>query len=100
MPADGKADPLPQAAVDSAFNKLHADTPQLSLKGVYATHAWLDAKDLSALAADPSVYYVDLTANAVRDDLAKAGVAGAAQAVVETPAQMLFALVEKPWQSK
>lgn len=100
VPPDGKATPLPQATVDSAFNKLHADVPQLSLKGVYATHAWLDAKDLPALAADPSVYYVDLTANAVRDDLAKAGVAGAAQAVVETPAQMLFALVEKPWQSK
>jgi hypothetical protein len=67
---------------------------------VYATHAWVAAKQLTALAVDPSVYYIDLTANAVRDDLAKAGIAGADQAVVDTPAAMLFALVEQPWTGK
>ncbi len=97
VPPANSADPLPQADVDSAFSKLQANTPQLSLKGVYATHAWIDAKDLPALAADPSVYYVDLTANAVRDDLAKAGIAGAAQAVIDTPAHLIFiAMFEQP----
>lgn len=98
VPTDGASDPLPHAQVDSAFSQVQANVPQLTMKGVYATHAWVDARNLPALAADPSVYYVDLTANAVRDDLAKAGIAGADQAVVETPAALLFALVEKPWQ--
>ncbi len=91
------AAPLPQADVDNIYNGIRQYVPQLSLKGVYATHAWVDAKELTAIAADPSVYYVDLTATAVRDDLNKAGVAGAAQAVVDTPAHLIFiAMFEQP----
>ncbi len=96
------ADPIPQASLDSQFASLKNDPQkQVALKGVYATHAWLDAKQLQALTADPSVYYVDVAVNAVRSDLAKAGVAGAAQAQVVTYSQLVFPLLmEKPYQSR
>jgi len=94
------ATPLPQADLDNIYGGIKKYVPQLSLKGVYATHAWVDAKELPALAADPSVYYVDLAATAVRDDLAKAEVAGAAQAVVDTPAHLIFVAVFEQSKSK
>lgn len=95
------AAPLPQADVDSIYNGIKKYVPQLSLKGVYATHAWVDAKELSALAADPSVYYVDVTATAVHDDLMQAGIAGADQAVVDTPTHLIFvAMFEQPKENK
>ncbi len=96
------SDPIPQASLGSQLTPLTSDPQrQVALKGVYVTHAWIDAKQLQALAADPSVYYVDIAANLVRSDLAKAGVAGAAQAQVITYPQLIFnSLVEKPYQSK
>ena len=72
----------------------------MQLQGVYATHAWVDAKELPTIAADPSVYYVDVTAEAARNDLVKAGISNARQAVVVNYADVLFSAVEKPYQSK
>lgn len=94
------ADPIPQNDLDNLISGMKKYVPQLDLKGVYATHTWLDASELPALAADPSVFYVDLTATATRDDLVQAGIPGAAQAVVDVPAWHLFTLVEKPYVSK
>jgi hypothetical protein len=95
-------DAIPQASLDRQLAPLTNDAQkQVALKGVYVTHAWMNANQLPALAADPSVYYVDISANLVRSDLAKAGVAGTAQAQVITYPQLIFnSLVEKPYPSK
>jgi hypothetical protein len=95
------ADPLPEADLNSKLASVN-DSPakQVQLKGVYATHAWVDAKELPTIAADPAVYYVDVTAEAARNDLVKAGISNARQAVVVNYAYVLFSAVEKPYQSK
>ncbi len=96
------ADAIPQSDLESKFASLSNDPQkQISLKGVYLTHAWVDAKQLAAIATDPNVYYVDMTANAVRADQAKAGVAGAAQAVVVPHPELIFnSMVEAPMENK
>jgi len=97
----GEADPVPQAQVGSKIVAANdAPQKQVQLKGVYSTHAWVDAKELPAIAAESSVYYVDVTAEAARNDLVKAGISNAKQAVVVNYAYVLFAAVEQPYQSK
>ncbi len=96
------ADAIPQAALDSQLSTLKSDPQkQVNLKGVYVTHAWVDAKQLTALAADATVYYVDINANLVRSDLAKANIADSAQTQVITYPQLIFnSLVEQPYQKR
>lgn len=94
-------DPLPEADLNSKLTIVN-DSPakQVQLSGVYFTHAWVDAKELPSIAAEPSVYFVDVTAEAARNDLLKAGISNAKQTVVVNYAYVLFSAVEKPYQPK
>jgi len=101
-PSQNTMDVLPQVDLDTKLSALN-DTPekQIGLAGVYVTHGWIDAVELNTLLADPALYYVDVTADLVRIDLAKAGVAGADQAVIVAHPEFVFAsMVEQPHLSK
>ncbi|PZS00588.1 MAG: hypothetical protein DLM69_06295 [Candidatus Chloroheliales bacterium] len=96
-----ETDPLPQAIIDSKLSAANnSPQKQVSLKGVYCSHVLVDAKELTAIAAEPSVYYVDVTAEAARNDLAQAGIANARGAAVVNYAYVLFSLVEQRYQPK
>lgn len=86
-------DPINQADLDNAM-KFYVIENHGTLMGVYATHTWVDARDLPALAAESTTFYIDVTPEAVRNDLAAAGIAGARQAAVVANAEYAFMLVE------
>jgi hypothetical protein len=69
--------------------------PSAVLKGVFATHAWVSSDELAKIAADPTVFYVDVTPNLVRHDLVAAHIASGAQSAVITAAPFIFRVVEK-----
>lgn len=95
------ANPIPQANLDNELAAIsNSPQKQVSLAGVYCTHASVDAKELPVIAAEPSVYYVDVTAEAVRNDLKSAGIDGASNAVVMNYAYVFFSLVEPRYQLK
>ncbi len=93
-PTPGTADPLSETEIERNFLQLKTRFPLISLKGVFYTHALVDAKQLPAIAADPQVLFVDVTPAIVRNDLAIAGVQGADKVVVETHAYSVFWQIE------
>ncbi len=89
-PVGNDPDPLPASTIDDYLNAAGHPT----LKGVFFTRAWVDAKELSAIASDPSVYFVDITPDLVRMDLAANGVENADKVDVEVEPNTPFHTME------
>lgn len=77
-------DPLPQSALDEQIASLQDSTSMglRELKGVYFAIVTVDRANLSRLADSPQVYIADVTSAAVRDELERANVPGAADAII------------------
>ncbi len=75
-------DPLPQTLLEREIEFATSHGHLQTLPGVYFAYITVDAIRLPQIAADPLVYLADVTPEAVRQDLAAAGVQGAEQASV------------------
>ncbi|PZS02117.1 MAG: hypothetical protein DLM69_04340 [Candidatus Chloroheliales bacterium] len=90
-------DPIPQLELEGRFSQLTHDFPGLELKGVFYTRAWVNTSELPAITANAQVYYLDVTANVVRSDLAAAGIPNANNIDVENNSLgAVYDLVEHP----
>lgn len=93
-PLPGNSNPIPQTKLDEINRYDAAKSPKFTFKGVYTTRTWVGAKELPAIAADPRVFFVDVTPNIVRSDLTAAGIAGAEKANVEAGGDAIFWYIE------
>lgn len=81
---EGTSDPLPNSRMKVIDDYNAHNYPTMINKGVYAVRTWADSKELSSIAAETFVYFVDVTPSIVQMDLANKGVEGARQADVQT----------------
>lgn len=80
------SDPLPKANLEQAIKSTEsASGGDITVRGVDAFQAKVDASRLLAIANDPQVLIADVTANVVRNDLSKAGIKNPDQVEVYNP---------------
>ncbi len=86
-------DPLPQVYMNF-YQGIQSDhNPNAIFEGIYFTRAWVDAQELAAIANDPKVYFIDITPNLVRMDLAANGIENADKVDVEVePANPFYTM--------
>ncbi len=93
-PTQDDPDPLPQFYMNFHLSGLKDHHPGAVFKGVYFTRGWVDAGQLAAIVSDTNVYFVDVTPNLVRMDLAANGIDGGDKADVTVEPDTPFHTME------